>query len=129
MNSCPCERNTTYVVTIFKRLYNWLIWRIMKESMPIRINVNVKIHICAQYILHNWYFTRRNFREINFREFREWGSHSRKFISQNFSKMAIRESLSREIFPKFCQLFCLFVFFTKKNNDGKRCFLYWHLLK
>ena len=67
------------------------------------------------------YFNRRNFRD--FRDFREWWSHSRKFISQNFSKMAIRESLSRKKFPKFSPIF--FFFFTKiKNNDGKRCFLY-----
>ena len=83
------------------------------------------------------YFNRRSHSERNFREFHERGSHSRKFISQNisemtireslsreiFSKMAICESLSREIFPKFSQFFLIFSY-EKKNNDGKRCFLY-----
>ena len=32
------------------------------------------------------YFNRRNFRERNFREFREFWPFSRKFVSRNFSK-------------------------------------------
>ena len=44
------------------------------------------------------YFIRRNFRERNFREFREWWSCSRQFISWNCFKIAVRESLSQKIF-------------------------------
>ena len=59
-------------------------------------------------------------------------------IGETFANFAnggpIRESLSREIFPKWpfakvylakcLQNFPQFFFYEKKNNDGKRCFLY-----